>query len=370
MLAPLTVPVSGTVAADGTLSLPVTAVKQMWAMLMASMEQIVPAGVLAASPQWKLVINSATLASQFGQHVDLGPRPVTPFDIVSINLSGGVVGAQVTGAVHGLQSTLSGAAAVHELLTSGYVPNPNLLSLTTVPSVFGQVLKTSAPSFVASGSGTFAVSVGTQSLSIMSVPVSGGVNSTFKLVGANSGFQYYPPFQLVTGPLTGLGTYEIVGVDSVTDPTINWSWTSAVGGAQTWFVSALPTAPPLLVPLPWQTYRPTDSALASFPATGSQASVTFPATAGFFWVLNSIAASLFQTGATGGAANVVVLDGATTKFHQALGVGTAVDALAVMNQSDLRIRGSANTNLVVQFDVAASGTIAESISGSAWLVPI
>jgi hypothetical protein len=137
-------------------------------------------------------------------------------------------------------------------LDAEMTPAPGTLLPGTLAAV-GQLLHTTAPGFGSAGSGSFSLPTGTESLSVITIPGGGSGNGSFTLVGATTGFTYFSGVKQI-----GV-SYEVVPVDSVSDPILNWSWISnAANGAADWFVSPLPTAAPVdgaILALPWQAPR-------------------------------------------------------------------------------------------------------------------
>lgn len=116
--------------------------------------------------------------------------------------------------------------------------------------------------------GAFALPVGTLSMSIVTV-VAAGDRANLGLVGAFSGFGYY-------GNSLGTSAYEIIGVDSVKDPILNYTISHSGAGTDSWFICALPFPPPGFIqrtPAPWQ--------VAQFPFP---INVSIPASSSFTWV--------------------------------------------------------------------------------------
>lgn len=115
--------------------------------------------------------------------------------------------------------------------------------------------------------------------------------------------------------------------------------------------------------------RPCDSSLENDPGVGGTASVTFAAAAGQRWVLNALGGTLLQTGATAGAANLQVLDGAAVIWKEAMSVVGTAFAIDRVARSPMLLQSSIGNGMTVNFGGAASATVAEYVNASAWQQP-
>lgn len=160
-------------------------------------------------------------------------------------------------------------------LDAEMTPAPGTLMPGTLAGV-SQLLHATAPGFSTSSSGSFTVPPATESLSVITVPTGSNGAAAFTLTGATTNFLYYQGNQSVA-----TASYEVVPVDPISDPVINWSWQSAPGNRNTdWFISPLPTAAPIdgiLTPLPWQAPR-TDRGIVD--STGANPATVVAAVAG------------------------------------------------------------------------------------------
>lgn len=111
---------------------------------------------------------------------------------------------------------------------------PNDIPDWTAPGQPVAVLSTSQAN--ATGTGSFTLPPGTQSLAIVTV-VQSGDRSNFSLTGHTSGFGYY-------SQALGDSAYEIIGVEQTTDSQLDFSAQSVSGPGVNWYVTALPYPPP------------------------------------------------------------------------------------------------------------------------------
>lgn len=93
--------------------------------------------------------------------------------------------------------------------------------------------------------GSFNLPMGTQSLAVVTI-ITGASAGSFGMSGANSGFGYY-------GDKLGTSAIELIAVDPVLDPTINWQIDPGTAGV-IWHVTAFPFPAPTISrhPAPWQ----------------------------------------------------------------------------------------------------------------------
>lgn len=259
----LLVPITGTTDASGNASITVQLPRSTeWHVGKFALET-------TSLASWKVTLGGSAVNYALGQRVAIGPELIQPMDVVVVTVSNGPAKAAIGGTLVGVSGTL-------EEILPYYLPAGSLttLSLTNAAAIAGQLLHTTAPSATATNAGSFTVPVGTESLSVITVPSGAGGNGSFKLVGASSGFVYFQGVQQLAA------SFETVPVDSATDPSINWSWTSVAGQGADWFVSPLATAAPVdgaILPLPWQAPR-TDVGIAD--STGASPATVIAGVAG------------------------------------------------------------------------------------------
>lgn len=366
-LVPVVIPFSGTTDANGNLTITERPRAAFWTSLLSV------AKVGGGFPAWEITAGGILAAVGYGQRCAMGPALVAPGDTIKIAVIGAAPSSPVSGSLIGHQ------APSLEMLAGVFTPTPSTLAVDTaspdtdlgrltLPSGNGNTLGFTVPLPI----GTFAIALNYVSGALEALSVTGATTAMVYL-NINGG--------IAGSSIPVQDGVAIVPITNPRDTSVNIQLVNQAGpqSAALVDVSAIPvpvppsstlgvsTTPQLDGPRPWQTNRPVDSALTSFPATGNQASVVFPATPLRRWVLNYVVTSLFQTGATAGAANLVVLDGATTKLHVALSVAGAPDDIDRMAVSDLQIEGTLNTAMTVQFDASASATIAEAVSAGARL---
>lgn len=147
-----------------------------------------------ASAEWAVVVSGTPVTYGRGRRVTLGPEVIQDGETVSVQITGGPPGGQVTG-------SLNGKAGTPEEVLADYAPQPNTIALdTTSPrqALTPQTVATTKtpPSFqVASGglSGAkiFTISPGTIAMRIM--VTANGLLFGYRLLvlGRESGVQYF-----------------------------------------------------------------------------------------------------------------------------------------------------------------------------------
>lgn len=162
---------------------------------------------------------------------------------------------------------------------------------------------------------------------------------------------------------------------------------SAAGPAEfaTWYVFAVP-AFPLVVPMnaatPFRVNiaaadgtdgvrmipRPVDDQRFNAPGANTQAVLTFPATAGFRWVLAWAHWELHCTAAAAGSGTPRVLDGGTQIFTSALLIPAVANSLSALVLPWAGLRSTSGAALVVDFAAAGGVNTSERVSAAAYLV--
>lgn len=114
---------------------------------------------------------------------------------------------------------------------------------------------------------------------------------------------------------------------------------------------------------------PADSMLVSAPAAATLATVTFPATAGFRWIIDHVVWTFRTTAAATAVAGVAITAGAATLYNSALSLPATIGAIdrEVLGPGAAYV-GPVNTAVVVAFSGAGPANTVERVTASAYLV--
>jgi hypothetical protein len=232
---------------------PVGNASQLGEVLVAN-ESGVPLDVTIGGQTWQLEAWTVDKYALSQVSLTMTLRPINPLTL------GALQQPPVVTAAARVMFTLAGDTPI---------PGTYPASLTRLAAQYGQPTEMAPISLPGSPlTGSFSLPVGTLSMSIVTV-VAAGDRANLGLVGAASGFGYY-------GNSLGTSAYEIIGIDSVKDPILNYTISHSGAGTDSWFICALPFPPPGFIqrtPAPWQ--------VGQFPAPMN---VSIPASSSFTWV--------------------------------------------------------------------------------------
>lgn len=392
MLFPVSQPFSVTVDANGNAQKDVSGLfTGNWSMVMLTArhaQNVNGVQVPVGTPLWQFIVDKDVVSHGTGPAVELGPRPVAPKSTISINLTGGIPGANVIGLIHGLYSNQPNA---HELLQSAYTPAPNSIAIQNViprktlypigvtPPVGPQIATT--PSFTVAASGTvntsFIIPTGTVAIRVLANSAGLAFSYTLGVIGHQSGQQYFgSPTQPGTTVIVPIPAFPItIPIESDWDTQLDITATapSTNTGPVSFFISALfsseqpgqagaaqqvfvPSSTPVSVfPSSWNIFGVQDSGA---PALGVQASATLPSIAGRFWIVRVISADLGAIAAP--AANAVRLQlidnaGPLTRWSRIMALPAVAGAVDHLTVTDLSIPGTLGGTMTLQFSSAIPG---------------
>lgn len=115
--------------------------------------------------------------------------------------------------------------------------------------------------------------------------------------------------------------------------------------------------------------KPYDSMLVHVPIAATQATVTFPATAGKRWVLDTATWTFHSAVGAANVQTIEVVDGATQIWVSALAILAAADSIDRQAIGPgLGLIGTTNTAMIVRFTAAGIANTLERVAAAAYLI--
>lgn len=235
---PISKPVSTTVKNDGTASIDVSGnFTNFWAMVLATMQQVqningtlTPVG----NPNWYMLNGSDTVTFGQGASAEVGPRLFGPKATISIRVTNGVPGAQITGTLQGSYSDKPNELLWQPVYTA--LPSAIFAQVTPVQGDIIDTINNAAMSTVTDNA--IPIPVGTVSIGFLVASGVGAPPTQVVVTGAQSGYGY---FNGLLGLSMGIPQWFPF---TPLDTTVNWKVVNNTGTATSVNLLASPVIQP------------------------------------------------------------------------------------------------------------------------------
>jgi hypothetical protein len=116
-------------------------------------------------------------------------------------------------------------------------------------------------------------------------------------------------------------------------------------------------------------WPPYDYTLYHVPNANTQATITFPITAGKRWKIATITVSLSNTNAGAAISSIVrLLDGAAPLWEVRMGISAATGSQAFVALSGLAYPGTVGNPVILEFTGASGVNTAQTVAAGAYLI--